>query len=205
MKDLFEVIAKDKLVPAVSLPNAESAVAVAEALKKGGVHSIEIMLRTDAAIEGIKKISAEMPDFLIGAGTVLTPEQADIVMESGAKFIVCPGYDDKLVEYCIKKNYPIVPGVATPGEIQRAYVLGLRELKFFPSEALGGINMLKQMSGPFPGVRYLCTGGINSTNIGQYFDCPLVLAAGGTFVTPKDVILEGRFDEITGLCKKLLG
>ena len=205
MNRCFEIIEKNKLVPCVSLPDAECAVPVAAALEKGGVHAVEIMMRTDAAIEGIEKISAAMPDYVCGAGTVLTPESADAAMKAGAGFIVSPGFDERLVDYCIEKGYPVIPGVATPGEIQKAYVRGLRVLKFFPSEALGGLDMLKQLSGPFPGVRYLCTGGINAGNIRKYIDSPLVFAAGGTFVTPKEAIIEGKYDEITALCRKLTG
>lgn len=196
MENLIKEISAAGVVPVVKLDNAASAVKLAKALRKGGLNCAEITFRTDAAEETIKQIAEKYPDMLIAAGTVLTAEQADKAMAAGAKFIVSPGLNPDVVRHCKNKGYPIIPGVCTPGEVEKALSLGLKYLKFFPAEAAGGVKMIKAMAAPYTMVRFMPTGGINTANLADYLSCKAVFACGGNWMVPSDKINSGNFAEI---------
>mgnify|MGYP001630493224 FL=1 len=196
MENLIKEISAAGVVPVVKLDNAASAVKLAKALRKGGLNCAEITFRTDAAEETIKQIAEKYPDMLIAAGTVLTAEQADKAMAAGAKFIVSPGLNPDVVRHCKNKGYPIIPGVCTPGEVEKALSLGLKYLKFFPAEAAGGVKMIKAMAAPYTMVSFMPTGGINTANLADYLSCKAVFACGGSWMVPSDKINSGNFTEI---------
>ena len=202
MNNLIEKIQKTAVLPVIKIDNAKDAVPLAEALKKGGLPAAEVTFRTDAAEESIRLIAKNYPDFLIAAGTVLTPEQADKAMNAGAAFIVSPGLNPKVVKHCQEKGYPIIPGVCTPSEVECSLDLGLTYLKFFPAEAAGGVNMIKSMAAPYTKVKFMPTGGINVKNIADYLNCKAVFACGGSWMVPGDKITNGEFDEIANLTKE---
>ena len=187
------------VIPVVALAKAEDAVELARALVKGGLPCAEITFRTAAAGEAIASIHEAFPDLLLGAGTVLTPEQAARAVSAGAKFIVSPGFAPRVVDFCRMRRVPIFPGVATPTEVSAALEVGLQTLKFFPSEALGGLKTLKALAAPFTGVKFIPTGGINRDNLEDYLSHPRVLAVGGSWLVKSSLVAEGRFDEITRL------
>ena len=199
MENLIKEISAAGVVPVVKLDNAANAVKLAEALRKGGLNCAEITFRTDAAEESIKLIAEKYPDMLIAAGTVLTAEQADKAMAAGAKFIVSPGLNPAVVSHCIEKGYPVIPGVCTPGEVEKALSFGLKYLKFFPAEAAGGVKMIKAMAAPYTTVRFMPTGGINVSNLADYLACKAIFACGGSWMVPSDKIDGGKFDEIEKL------
>jgi 2-dehydro-3-deoxyphosphogluconate aldolase / (4S)-4-hydroxy-2-oxoglutarate aldolase len=170
-------------------------------LKAGGLPVAEITFRTDAAEEAIRRISNEVPDILLGAGTVLTTEQAEKAIKAGAKFIVSPGLNPEVVTYCLDRDIPIAPGVSNPTDIEAAFKLGLKVLKFFPAEAFGGLKTLKAMSAPYGMMRFIPTGGINSKNLNKYLAFDKVLACGGSWMVGADLISAENFDKITALTK----
>ena len=199
MEQLIKAVSAAGIIPVVRLDNAEDAVPLAQALRSGGINCAEITFRTDAAEESIARIAKEFPDMLIAAGTVLTPMQADAAVRAGASFIVSPGLNPRVVRHCIDNGYPVIPGVCTPTEVEEAMSLGLRFLKFFPAEAAGGIKMIKAMSAPYTGVRFMPTGGINVGNVADYLSCKSVFACGGSWMVPSDRIAAGAFGEIEKL------
>lgn len=190
------------ILPVINIPEAELAEPVAKALLDGGLSAIEVTLRSECSLEAIAKIKAAYSQMVIGAGTVLTKEQADNALAAGADYIVSPGYDEELVDYCMELGVPIVPGCSTPSEIQRAVKKGLTVLKFFPGELGGGVEAIKLLSGPFPNVKFLPTGGINYGNLDQYLACDKVIACGGSYMANADQVKNRKFDEITENCKK---
>ncbi len=196
MDNLIEKISAAGVVPVVKLDDAANAVKLATALRNGGLNCAEITFRTDAAEESIKLITKKYPDMLVAAGTVLTPVQADKAMSAGAKFIVSPGLNPEVVRHCIDKGYPIIPGVCTPGEVEKALSFGLKYLKFFPAEAAGGVKMIKAMAAPYTMVRFMPTGGINVSNLADYLNCKAIFACGGSWMVPSDKVDSGKFDEI---------
>ena len=202
MEKLIEKITQTGIIPVVKIDNADDALKLAKALKDGGLPCAEITFRTDAAEEAIKRISSEYSDFFIGAGTVLTTEQADKAMAAGASFIVSPGFNPVVVKYCKEKGYPIIPGVCTPSEVEAAMELGLTYLKFFPAEAAGGVKMIKAMAAPYTKVKFMPTGGIGTGNLADYLSCKAVYACGGSWMVPADKIANGEFDEIERLTKE---
>lgn len=202
MENLIKKISDIGVVPVVKIDNADDALPLAAALKNGGLCCAEITFRTDAAEESIRKISQEYPDFLVAAGTVLTPAQADAAMKAGASFIVSPGLNSVVVSHCINKNYPVIPGICTPTEIESAMTLGLRYLKFFPAEAAGGVKMIKAMSAPYTKIKFMPTGGIGIKNLADYLNCGAVFACGGSWMVPSDKISAGKFDEIEQLTRE---
>lgn len=202
MEKLIELISREAVIPVIKIDNASDALPLAEALKKGGICAAEITFRTDAAEESIRLIAENYPDFLIAAGTVLSPEQADKAMNAGASFIVSPGLNPKVVLHCKEKGYPIIPGVCTPTEIEAAMDLGLSYLKFFPAEAAGGVKMIKAMSAPYTKIKFMPTGGINAKNLAEYLSCKAVFACGGSWMVPGDKINDGKFDEIAELTRE---
>lgn len=187
------------IVPVVAIDDAGHALALGDALMAGDIPCIEITFRTAAAEETIRRISAEMPDMVVGAGTVLSVDQAKKAIDAGARFIVSPGFDGRVVEFCMEQKVPIMPGVATPSEIMMAMAQGLDQLKFFPAEALGGMGMLKALSAPFSGIKFIPTGGISSANLAEYLAMPQVLACGGSWLASRKLIAAQEFGRITAL------
>jgi len=202
MKKLIETFSSMKLIPVVKIDRAEDAVPLAEALANGGLPCAEITFRTDAAEEAIRLIKAAYPDFFLGAGTILTPKQADAAMAAGAAFLVSPGLNPETVKYCREKDYPIIPGVCTPSEVELALSLGLTYLKFFPAEAAGGVKMINAMAAPYTGVRFMPTGGIGTDNLADYLNCKVVFACGGSWMVPADKLVDGNFEAIERLTRE---
>ena len=196
MMDLLE---KAPVVPVVVIDDAARAVPVAEALVNGGLPVIEVTMRTAAAAEAIAAISREVPDALVGAGTVLSSEHAHDIVAAGAKFIVSPGLHDDVVAAAQDLSVPVIPGVATATEAQYAWNLGLRILKFFPAGQAGGIPMIKALAAVFRDVKFMPTGGVSAKNLGDYLEIPAVLACGGSWLTPADAVAAGDFGRITEL------
>lgn len=209
MNPIVEEISKIGIVPVIALDDAKDAKPLAEALFKGGLPCAEVTFRTDAAEESIRIMVNEFPDMLVGAGTVLTTEQVDRAINAGAKFIVSPGLNPKVVSYCISKNIPILPGTSNPSDVEAAIELGLEVVKFFPAEQAGGINMIKAMSAPYTKMRFMPTGGVNADNLKDYLDFNKIVACGGSWMVKKDLVAAGKFDEIEKLTReavtKMLG
>lgn len=178
------------VVPVVALQDADKAVGLARALLRGGLCGAEITFRTPAAAESIARIAAEVPECTVGAGTVLTVEQAKTARAAGAAFIVSPGFNPTVVSWCLDEGMPVIPGVCTPTEVEQALTWGLRYLKFFPAEAAGGVPMLKALSGPYGEVRFMPTGGISPENLAAYLRCKNVFACGGSWMVSQTDDLE---------------
>ena len=190
------------IVPVVVLENAEDAIPLGKALINGGLPVAEVTFRTAAAEESIRKLTAAYPDMLVGAGTVLTTEQADRAIDAGAKFIVSPGLNPKVVSHVLSRNVPVIPGVLTPTVIEAALELGLNVLKFFPAESFGGLKTIKALAAPYGGVRFMPTGGINADNVRAYLASDKILACGGSWMVKGDLIKAGRFDEIEKMVRE---
>ena len=205
MNDTLKKIGSIGIVPVVVLNKAEDAEPLAKALVAGGLPCAEVTFRTDAAEESIREIAKKFPDMFVGAGTVLSIEQVDRAIGAGAKFIVSPGLNPKVVEYCIKKEYPVCPGIMTPTELEVALALGLDVVKFFPAENAGGLKMIKAMSAPYTMMKFMPTGGINATNVRDYLACDKILACGGSWMVKGDLVAAGRFDEIERLTHEASG
>lgn len=200
--DILTRLANACVVPVVVLEDAKDAVPTAEALLTGGVDVMEITFRTAAAADSIRAVAENVPDMLVGAGTVITLEQCKRAVEMGAKFIVAPGFDPEVVSWCVEHDVAVTPGCVTPTEIMAAMKLGLKVLKFFPAGVYGGMSAMKALSAPFGGVKFIPTGGVNGQNIGEYICAPFVHAVGGSWVCTKKDISEGNFEKITALCKE---
>lgn len=191
-----------RILPVINVPNASLAVSIADALRLGGLNSIEVTLRSSDSLESIKNIKSAFNDMTVGAGTVLSISDVDNAVAAGADFIVSPGYDEEIVEYCIENGINIVPGCTSASEIQCAVKKGLEVLKFFPAELNGGVEAIKLLSGPFPNVKFIPTGGISFDNLGKYLANKKVLACGGSFMATKDMIERGDFEAISAACKR---
>ena len=202
MADMHETIRNIGIVPVIKIDSPEQALPLGKALLAGGLPVAEITFRTAAGEEGIRILSSQLPQLLVGAGTITSVEAARRAIDAGAKFIVSPGYSDDVVEYCIQRNVTIYPGVNNPSEIQSAMRRGLSVLKFFPAEASGGVDMLDALSGPFPTLRFMPTGGIGMHNLASYIRKPYIVACGGSWMVKSDLINEGRWDEITRLSRE---
>lgn len=177
-------------------------VPLAKALCKGGIPVAEITFRTAQAEEAIKRVVKEVPEMLTGAGTVLSVEQVKKAVAAGAQFIVAPGYNAKVVEYCVENNIPVVPGCNNPSDIERALELGLEVVKFFPAEASGGLATIKALAAPYGNVKFMPTGGVNAKNIKEYLAFDKIVACGGSWMVKEDLIKAGDFDKITELAKE---
>lgn len=184
------------------LDRAEDAVPTARALLAGGIDVMEITFRTAAAADAIRAVSAECPEMLVGAGTVITLDQCKLAVECGARFIVSPGYDEQLVAWCVDKGVAVTPGCVTPTEIMMALRHDLKVLKFFPANVYGGLAALKSLAGPFGGVKFIPTGGVNAQNLAEFAASPYVHAVGGSWVCPKADIAAGSFEKISALCRE---
>lgn len=202
MNDTLRQIGKTGIVPVVVLNKADDAQPLAESLIKGGLPCAEVTFRTDAAEESIRAIAKKFPEMFVGAGTILTPEQADRAVDAGAKFIVSPGFNPKVVEHCINKGYPVTPGIMTPTELEMALGFGLDVVKFFPAENAGGLKMIKAMSAPYTMMKFMPTGGINAVNVKDYLACDKILACGGSWMVKGDLINAGNFAEIERLTRE---
>ena len=202
MNDTLKQIGSTGIVPVVVLNKVSDAVPLAEALIRGGLPCAEVTFRTDAAEDSIREIAKKFPEMFVGAGTVLTTEQVDRAIGAGAKFIVSPGLNTKVVEYCIKKGYPVTPGIMTPTELEVALGFGLDVVKFFPAENAGGLKMIKAMSAPYTMMKFMPTGGINATNVRDYLACDKILACGGSWMVKGDLINAGNFAEIEKLTRE---
>ena len=199
MNKILEEIGLYKIIPVIIIDEVENSIPLASALIDGGLPIAEITFRTKAAKESIEKIAKEFPKMLLGAGTVLSVDQVKSAVDSVAKFIVSPGLNPKVVEYCLTNNIPITPGIATPTEVERALELNLDVVKFFPAEALGGLNYLKAISAPYENLKFIPTGGIDEKNLQSYLQFPKVLACGGTWMVKNDLINNKKFNEIKSL------
>ncbi len=199
MNEILRQIGILGIVPVVAIENADSAPMLGRALAKGGLPCAEITFRTPAAAEAIHKMAIECPEVLVGAGTVLTATQAKTAVANGAKFIVTPGFDAAVVDWCLMNRIPVTPGVMTPSDINLALNKGLSLLKFFPAEAAGGVKTLKAIGGPYGGVKFIPTGGINPTNLPNYLSLPMVHACGGSWLVKKQLITDSDFEQITTL------
>jgi Entner-Doudoroff aldolase len=200
MATIIETFENFGIIPVIEIDDRKDALPLAQALIAGGLPIAEITFRTEAAQKAIQSIAENMPQMVVGAGTVLNIAQAEQAIAAGARFIVSPGFTPKVVGWCLEQGIPVFPGVATPSEIIHAIDYGLEVVKFFPAEALGGIKFLKALSGPFKQVRFIPTGGISAENLPDYLDLPAVLACGGSWIAPKKLIHSGHFAEITQLC-----
>ncbi len=202
MDQKLEAISKIGIVPVIKIEQAEKAVPLAKALCEGGIPCAEVTFRTTAAPEAIRAMQEAFPDMLVGAGTVLTVEQVDQAIASGAQFIVSPGFDPKVVQYCIDRQIAIVPGCSTPSEVEQCVVMGLEAVKFFPAEAAGGISMLKALSGPFGNVKFMPTGGVNQKNLAAYLDTKNVIACGGSWMVDPAMLAADDFEGIRRLTRE---
>lgn len=202
MNKVLEEIGKIGIIPIVVINDKSKSKDLANALIKGGLSCAEVTFRTDAAEDSIKIMAKEYPNLLVGAGTVLTIEQVERAVGAGAKFIVSPGFNPKVVSYCIKNNYPVCPGIMTPSELEAALDMGLNVVKFFPAEQAGGLKMIKAMSAPYTMMKFMPTGGINAVNVKDYLAFDKILACGGSWMVKGDLIKDGKFEEIEKLTKE---
>lgn len=202
MNEVLKKLSAIGIVPVIKIDDVEKAVPLAKALVAGGIPCAEVTFRTDAAEEAIRRIATEVPEMLVGAGTVLTPEQADKAAAAGSKFIVSPGLNPKVVKHCLDKGYLITPGTANPSDVEVAIELGLEVVKFFPAEAAGGLNMIKSMAAPYTKMKFMPTGGINASNLNSYLAFDKIICCGGSWMVKDELIQAGEFDKITELCRE---
>lgn len=200
--DMFKELSNIGIIPVVKINDAKKAVPLAKALAKGGLNAAEITFRTDAAEEAIKNIAKECPDMLVGAGTVLTIEQAERALNAGAKFIVSPGFNPVVVKWCLDHGVTPLPGCTTPSEIEQALSLGLKVVKFFPAEQSGGLAKIKAMSAPYGGIKFMPTGGVSLDNVNSYLNDKCIIACGGSFMVKESFIDNENWDEIERLTRE---
>ena len=202
MNTMIEKLAEMLVVPVVVLDDEKDAEMLADALVKGGLPCAEVTFRTAAAEDSIRIMSTKYPDMLVGAGTVLTIEQVDKAVAAGAKFIVSPGFDPEIVDYCIEKEIPVLPGVVTPSEAIQAVKRGLEVVKFFPAEQYGGVATIKALAAPFTMLKFMPTGGVNVKNLQDYLGCSKIVCCGGRWMVKGDMIKAGEFDKIAEMTKE---
>lgn len=200
--DVIKELSLIGLVPVIKIDDAKDAAPLAHALDEGGLPCAEVTFRTAAAAEAIAEMVKACPDMLVGAGTVLTTAQVDEAVAAGAKFIVSPGLNPNVVKYCVERNIPVMPGINNPSGIEQAMELGLKVVKFFPAEPSGGLNMLKAMAAPYGGVRFMPTGGISPSNVGDYLAWNRIIACGGSWMVPAKMLAEGNFEGIKKLARE---
>ena len=193
---IFEQFSKIGIIPVVVLDDAKDAEPLARALCEGGLPCAEVTFRTAAAAESIRIMSEKFPEMLVGAGTVLTTAQVDEAIACGAKFIVSPGLNPTVVQYCLDKGIPVTPGTQTPSDMEKAIELGLDVVKFFPAEPAGGLSMIKAVAAPYVGLRFMPTGGISAKNVRDYLAYDRLIACGGSWMVKGDLVKAGKFDEI---------
>ena len=202
MKTIAEQFYEHGVVPVVVLEEVKDALPLAAALVEGGLPCAEVTFRTEAAEESIRLMSEKYPEMLVGAGTVLTIEQVDRAVTAGAKFIVSPGFDPEIVDYCLEKKIPVFPGCITPSEVAQAVKRGLQVVKFFPAEQAGGGAMIKAMAAPYTMVKFMPTGGISAKNLADYLSFGKILCCGGSWMVKGNLIKNGEFDKIRELTKE---
>lgn len=202
MSAVTEKISSLGVVPVVVLEDAKDAAPLAKALVEGGLPCAEVTFRTDAAEESIRIMTSEYPDMFVGAGTVLTIEQVDRAVKAGAKFIVSPGFDPEIVDYCLDKEIPVFPGCITPSEVAQAVKRGLKVVKFFPAEQFGGVGTIKAMAAPYVGLKFMPTGGIHAKNLESYLSCDKIIACGGSWMVKGDLVKAGKFEEIRAMTEE---
>lgn len=187
------------IIPVVVLNDAKDAEPLGRALMEGGLPAAEVTFRTEAAEESIRIMSEKFPDMLVGAGTVLTTDQVDRAVNAGAKFVVAPGFDAEIVQYCLDRDIPVCPGTQSPSEVMAAVKMGLDHVKFFPAENSGGLKMINAIGAAMPAVKFMPTGGINAQNVVEYLKSGRIFCCGGSWMVKADLIKEGKFDEIKNL------
>ncbi|WP_154404165.1 bifunctional 4-hydroxy-2-oxoglutarate aldolase/2-dehydro-3-deoxy-phosphogluconate aldolase [Helicobacter pylori] len=201
---IIEVLQISPIVPVVVIENIKDAVPLAQSLVEGGIHIIEVTLRSSCALEAIELIAKNVPKMCVGVGTILNPTQLEQAQNRGAEFLISPGLTIKLLEYAKKKDMPLIPGVSSSSEVMQALELGYSALKFFPAEYCGGVKLLNAFNGPFKGVKFCPTGGISADNMHSYLNLENVLCVGGSWLTPKNLIQNKEWDKITEICKRSL-
>ncbi|GAA7906587.1 bifunctional 4-hydroxy-2-oxoglutarate aldolase/2-dehydro-3-deoxy-phosphogluconate aldolase [Helicobacter pylori] len=201
---IIEVLQISPIVPVVVIENIKDAVPLAQSLVEGGIHIIEVTLRSSCALEAIELIAKNVPKMRVGAGTILNSTQLEQAQNRGAEFLISPGLTIKLLEYAKKKDMPLIPGVSSSSEVMQALELGYSALKFFPAEYCGGVKLLNAFNGPFKGVKFCPTGGISIDNMRSYLNLENVLCVGGSWLTPKNLIQNKEWDKITEICKRSL-
>lgn len=202
MDTVIEKLKEMLIVPVVVLDDARNAEKLAAALIEGGLPCAEITFRTVAAEESIRIMTNKYPDMLVGAGTILTTEQIDKAVAAGAKFIVTPGFDAEIVDYCMKKEIPVLPGIISPSEAAQAVKRGLSAVKFFPAEQYGGVTTIKALAAPYPMLKFMPTGGVGMKNLKEYLSCDKILCCGGSWMVKGDMIKAGEFDTIAEMTKE---
>ncbi|HIU75254.1 MAG TPA: bifunctional 4-hydroxy-2-oxoglutarate aldolase/2-dehydro-3-deoxy-phosphogluconate aldolase [Candidatus Pelethocola excrementipullorum] len=202
MSTILEQLAGFGVVPVVVLNDVKDAEPLAKALCDGGLPCAEVTFRTAAAEESIRKMTEKYPEMLVGAGTVLTTDQVDRAVAAGAKFIVSPGFDPEIVDYCLDKGIQVLPGCVTPSEVAQGVKRGLKVLKFFPAEQYGGVSTIKAMAAAYVGIKFMPTGGVSTKNLKDYLSCDKIYACGGSWMVKGDMIAAGEFDKITELTKE---
>ena len=202
MQNIFDKLKNIGIVPVVKLDNHKDAVPLAKALIDGGIPCAEITFRTDAAEESIRAIANEVPEMLVGAGTVTNLDQLDRALNAGAQFIVSPGLNPKIVQACTDKGVPVCPGAVTASEIEQAMELGLKTVKFFPAGPMGGLDTIKALAGPYGDLNFMPTGGVNTKNISEYLAFPKIVACGGSWMVDPKMIADGDFGGITRICRE---
>ena len=202
MNEVLEKLGQYGIVPVVVLNDSKDAAPLADALCDGGLSCAEVTFRTETAADSIRIMTEKHPEMLVGAGTVLTTKQVDEAVKAGARFIVSPGLNPTVVKYCIEKNIPITPGVATPSEMEQAIELGLNLVKFFPAEPSGGLAMINAVAAPYTMLKFMPTGGINPTNVKDYLNSDKIFACGGSWMVKGNLINDGNFDKIKELTKE---
>ncbi len=202
MSTIHEQFEQFGVVPVVVLEDAKDAGPLAEALVKGGLPCAEVTFRTAAAEQSIKTMTDLYPNMLVGAGTVLSTDQVDRATGAGAKFIVSPGFDPEIVDYCIQKEIPVFPGCITPSEVAQAIKRGLKVIKFFPAAQFGGVDTIKALAAPYTSIKFMPTGGINAKNLKDYLSCDKILCCGGSWMVKADLVNDKEFDKICELTKE---
>ncbi|WQZ29516.1 bifunctional 4-hydroxy-2-oxoglutarate aldolase/2-dehydro-3-deoxy-phosphogluconate aldolase [Helicobacter pylori] len=201
---IIEILQISPIVPVVVIEDIKDAVPLVQSLIEGGIHIIEVTLRSSCALEAIELIAKNVPKMRVGAGTILNPTQLEQAQNRGAEFLISPGLTIKLLEYAKKKDMPLIPGVSSSSEVMQALELGYNALKFFPAEYCGGVKLLNAFNGPFKGVKFCPTGGISADNMRSYLNLENVLCVGGSWLTPKNLIQNKEWDKITEICKRSL-
>lgn len=204
MENCEQIIANAGILPVINIPAVELAKPLALSILNGGISAMEVTLRSECSLDAIQAIKKDVSGMVVGAGTVFSINSVEKAIEAGADYIVTPGYDDEIVDYCIEKGIAVFPGCSTPTEIQHAAKKGLKVLKFFPSELSGGNAAIKLLSGPFQDIKFLPTGGITFSNLADYMSNKSVIACGGSFMATSDQVKNQKFDEITVACKKAI-
>jgi 2-dehydro-3-deoxyphosphogluconate aldolase/(4S)-4-hydroxy-2-oxoglutarate aldolase len=202
--DINQVLESNPVVPLVQADDSSVATKTSRALAAGGLTVVEVVLRTDRALDCLRAVADEVPEVIAGAGTVLSAKQAEAAFDAGAQFIVSPGLDEGVVAVARERGAPVYPGIFTPGELQRAFNLGLETVKFFPASIAGGVPALKALSSVFRTMRFMPTGGVSADNLADYLAVPAVLACGGSWLTPASAIEAGDYDQVTTLAREAL-